>query len=380
MTILRKLKLCLPMLGMMLAAPAFADLPPEEMDVATLPFPAHPHRAYVVDVEFDNMVVGRIAVVDADQKRVMGTISTGYIAPSALSHDGRLLLTSDIFFARGVRGTRTDVLTAWDTSTLSPVFEINLPAKRFIGLTQQYGLGISSDDRFAYIYNYTPATSVSLVDLKARTFIREIPLPGCVLNFPIAARKFASLCGDGRLQVITLDDEGKEIARTRTDFFDPDAEKLNERAARIGETYYFTSTTGTVRPVDFSGNTPKLLPSWSMTTAEEQAKGWAPGGWQLLAIAPKLNRLYALMHDEHEGLKWEDPSTIVWVFDLKSGKKVGTLEAPLPMWSLHATHDESPLLLGSNIEGGLEVFDLKSGQYQGSMDGLSKSATLIYSH
>jgi len=356
-----------------------ADLPPEQMGIEALP-PANPHRSYLVDVEFDNMIAGRVVVVDPDQQRFLGMVSTGFIAPSALSNDGKWLLTADAYYSRGVRGVRTDVLTAWDTATLSPSWEVEIPNKRFLGLTQQYSLGISADDRFAYIYNYTPATSVTIVDVQARSLIGEIALPGCVLNFPVGTRRFASLCGDGRLQVITLDDNGKETARTRTDFFDPDAEKLNERAAQVGDIYYFTTTTGTVRPVDFSGKTPKPLPSWSMTNAEEQAAGWAPGGWQLITVAPGLNRLYAIMHDEHAPLKWEDPGTTIWAFDLATGKKVGTLEAKVPVWSIGATRDENPVLLGSNIEGGLEIFDLRTGEHKGTMENLTKSATLIYSH
>lgn len=82
-----------------------------------------------------------------------------------------------------------------------------------------------------------------------------------MLNYPIGNRRFASLCGDGSLQVVTLNDQGQETARSRTPFFDPNAEKLVERAVNVGDTYYFTTTTGTVRPVDFAGDAPKILPS-----------------------------------------------------------------------------------------------------------------------
>jgi len=365
--------------GVVLTAQALAELPAEDMGVASMP-PPSPHRAYILDDVFG--VSGKVLVVDADAKRFLGMVSTGFTAPSTLSRDGRLLLTADLYRSRGTRGTRTDVLTAHDTQTLAPVWEVEIPAKRAMLLTQRYSLATSSDDRFVYIYNFTPATSVSVVDLQNRRFIGEIVIPGCVLNFPVGARRFASLCGDGSLQVIRLDDNGQEISRTRSKFFDPDGERLNERAARVGDVYYFTTTTGTVRGVDFSGETPKFLPAWSMADAQEQAAGWAPGGWQLIAVAPKLNRLYALMHDAHEPAKWEDPSTTIWVFDLAKRRKIGTLEAPAPVWSITATTDDNPLLLGLNIEGGLEIFDLKRGAHQGTMENLTSGEliTLIYSH
>ena len=150
-------------LGVSLAAVggAFADLPPETVGQTTLPFPPDPHRAYVVDVEFDSFVTGRVTVVDPAQKKMLGMVSTGFAAPSTLSHDQHTLYTADLYYSRGTRGTRTDVLTAWDTSTLSPSWEVVIPSKRSESLTQRYGLAVSGDDRFAYVYNFTPSTSVT---------------------------------------------------------------------------------------------------------------------------------------------------------------------------------------------------------------------------
>lgn len=360
---------------------ARADLPADTgIGQTTLAFPAEPHRAFVVDVEFESFVAGRVTVVDPDQKRVLGMVPTGFAAPSALSHDKKTIYAADIWYSRGTRGVRTDVLTAWDTSTLSPAWEVLIPNKRAESLTQRYGLKTSGDDRFVYIYNFTPSTSVTVVDTQSKAVTTEIAIPGCVLNYPIGKRKFASLCGDGSLQVVTINDEGKETARSRTPFFDPNAEKLVERAVNVGDTYYFTTTTGTVRGVDFSGDAPKILPNWSLVTDEEKKAGWAPGGWQLMAVAPKLNRLYVLMHDNHEPMKWEDPSTLIWAFDLKTGKKTGTLEAPVPVWSMQATGDDKPLLLGADVEGGLQIFDLKTNQHTGAMAKVAKTATQVMSY
>ncbi|MCY1187633.1 hypothetical protein D9M73_286340 [compost metagenome] len=100
-----------------------------------------------------------------------------------------------------------------------------------------------------------------------------------------------------------------------------------------------------------------------------------------MAVAPKLNRLYVLMHDAHEAMKWEDPSNTIWAFDLKSQKKIATLSTEgAPIWSLQATSDDNPLLLGTNIAGGLEVFDLKSGKHTGTMEHIQKTATQVLSH
>ena len=359
---------------------ARADLPADTIGQTVLAFPPEVHRAFIVDVEFESFVAGRVTVVDPDKKRVLGMVPTGFAAPSTLSHDQKTLYSADIFYSRGTRGTRTDVLTAWDSSTLAPAWELLIPTKRAESLTQRYGLKTSGDDRFVYVYNFTPSTSVTVVDTQAKAVTAELAIPGCVLNYPVGNRRFASLCGDGSLQVITLNDQGQETARSRTPFFDPNAEKLNERAVNVGDTYYFTTTTGTVRPVDFSADAPKILPSWSLTSEEEKKAGWAPGGWQLMAVAPKLNRLYVLMHDAHEPMKWEDPSPLIWAFDLKTHKKLATLQAPVPVWSMQATGDDKPLLLGTDVEGGLQIFDLKTNTLTGSMPKVAKTATQVLSY
>jgi methylamine dehydrogenase heavy chain len=359
---------------------ARADLPAETIGQNTLAFPAEPHRAYIIDVEFDSFVAGRVTVVDPDSKRMLGMMPTGFAAPSTLSHDRKTLYSADIFYSRGTRGTPTDVLTSWDTSTLSPNWEVVIPTKRSESLTQRYAVASSGDDRFVYVYNFTPSTSITVVDTQSKTVATEIAIPGCVLNYPVGNRRIASLCGDGSLQVVTINDQGEETGRTRTPFFDPNAEKLVERAVNLGDTYYFTTTLGTVRPVDFSAAEPKILPAWELTNAAEKKAGWAPGGWQLMAVAPKLNRLYVLMHDAHEPLKWEDPSPLIWAFDLKTHKKVATLEAPVPVWSMQATGDDKPLLLGTDVEGGLQIFDLTTNQYNGSMPKIAKTATQVLSY
>ncbi|MCY1419645.1 Aralkylamine dehydrogenase heavy chain [compost metagenome] len=371
-------------IGVSLAAmhSAFAELPADTgIGQTTLPFPPSPHRAYMIDVEFDSFVAGRVLVVDPDQKKFLGMVSTGFAAPSTLSRDGKLLYSADLFYSRGTRGTRTDVLTAWNTSTLSPDWEVVIPSKRAESLTQRFGISTSADDRFVYVYNFTPSTSITVVDTQSKSVANEIAIPGCVLSYPVGKRGIASLCGDGSIQLVTIGDDGKETSRTRTPFFTPDKEKLVERAVKVGDTFYFTTTTGTVRGIDLSGKEPKILPAWSLVTDEEKKAGWAPGGWQLMAVAPKLDRLYVLMHDAHEPMKWEDPSNTIWAFDLKTHKKIGTLTTEgAPIWSLQATSDDNPLLLGVNVGGGMDIFDLKSGKQTGTMEKLHKTATQIMSH
>ncbi|WP_236238266.1 amine dehydrogenase large subunit [Pseudomonas faucium] len=353
-----------------------AELPAEEIGSNTLPFPPDPHRVYILDVDFKNPIAGKVVVVDPKAKRMLGMTTNAFVAPTALSPDNRTLYSANLFYSRGTYGERTDVLVAWDTQTLRPQWEVVLPAKRASTLTEKYAMGISADSKLAYVFNLTPSTSVTVVDTQARKVASEVAISGCVLNYPVGKRSFASLCGDGQLLLVTLDDQGQEVSRTQTPFFDPNKVRLNERAIASGDTYYFTTTRGEVYPVSFEGGKTKPLPTWSLVTHQERSQGWAPGGWQALAVAPGLNRLYALMHDQHSDGKWEDPSTTIWSFDLKTGKKLATLESPKPVWSLQASHDKAPILVATDLEGGVQFFDLASNQHSGAMDQVAATPVL----
>lgn len=356
-----------------------ADLPVDEIGATVLPFPPDPHRVYILDVDFKNPIAGRVVVVDPKQKRMLGMTTNAFVAPTALSPDNKTLYSANLFYSRGSYGERTDVLVAWDTQTLRPTWEVVLPSKRASLLTEKYALGISADNKLAYIFNLTPSTSVTVVDTESRSVAGEIDISGCVLNYPVGTRGFASLCGDGQLQVVTLDEHGKEVGRNRTPFFDPDKVRLNERAIANGDTYYFTTTDGEILPVSFADGKTTPLPAWSLVSEQERKQGWAPGGWQVLALAPGLDRLYALMHDQHSDGKWEDPGTTIWAFDLKTGKKVGVLESPKPVWSLQASSDKAPILVGTDLEGGVQFFDLTTGKHSGAMDKIADTPILTFS-
>lgn len=379
MHLYKKLACCLMVASGLLATSVNAQLPNETVGSTTLSLPDD-HRSYMVDFQFSNLVVGRVVVVDPDKQKFLGIMPTGGGAPVVLSHDRKTIYTAEFFYTRYVRGIRTDVITAWDSTTLAPKWELEIPSKRAFMLTERFGFAKSSDDKFLYVYNFTPSTSITVVDVTKKKVVNEIAINGCVLNYPVGDRRFASICGDGTLQTITLDNNGKEIDRFKTTLFDPAAEKLVERATKVDDVYYFVTTLGEIVPVDLSGKKPKLLPRWSLVSEEEKQAGWAPGGWQLMAIAPKLNRLYVLMHPDHLPLNWQDPSTTIWVFDLETHEKIGTLESPNLIWSLSATADDKPLLLGSNVEGGMEIFDLLKAKHNGTMDSLGETPTLIMNH
>src|SRR5450755_2258067 len=218
--------------------------------VATLPVPASKHWVWVNDFVFPHMSDGMAYLVDGDTGRYLGTLSTGYsFAHVLLSQDGKLIYSPETYFSRGTRGKRTDVVTLYDTGTLSVIGEIPIPAKRSSNIPLIANAVLTDDDRFVLIYNFNPAQSVTVVDTKTRKFVREIESPGCALVYPTGPRSFFSVCGDGALLLVELDDSGGAHATRTQPLLDMAGDPVTEKPVRIGGTWYFVSFEGLIYPL-----------------------------------------------------------------------------------------------------------------------------------
>ena len=180
---------------------------------------------------------------------------------------------------------RTDVVTVYDATTLAPVAEVEIPPKRAEHASGVASSALSDDGRFLAVFNLTPATLLSIVDLQERRFTAEIATPGCSLVYPSGARRFAMLCGDGALMVIEIDDAGLERSRRRSErFFDPLEDPVTEKAARYGGVWNFASFEGWLHPVDLSPEQPTFAPAWSLFSDADREGGWRIGGAQHLPL------------------------------------------------------------------------------------------------
>lgn len=72
--------------------------------------------------------------------QVNGSGAGQAVGVTVLGPEEKTIYSADIWYSRGSRGSRTDVLTAWDSSTLSPAWEVLIPNKRAELLTQRYSL------------------------------------------------------------------------------------------------------------------------------------------------------------------------------------------------------------------------------------------------
>src|SRR5579859_7439888 len=266
---------------------AAAPLPADPAGtVATLPTPAAPHWVWVNDFVFPHMTDGQARLIDGDTGRFLGMLSTGFgFTRVVLAKDGKTVFSPETYFSRGTRGTRTDVVTMYDPTRLAPVGEIVIPAKRASNMPMMADSELTDDGRFLLIYNFTPAQSVTVVDAHSRTLVGEIETAGCALVYPTGPRSFFSICADGSLLNVHLDDSGHATTRERTArMFDILHDPATEKGVRLGNTWYFVTYSGVIYPIQISEKGLALKEKWSLINPADQVEKWRPGGLQQLAV------------------------------------------------------------------------------------------------
>ncbi|MFB4204133.1 Aralkylamine dehydrogenase heavy chain [wastewater metagenome] len=374
-------RLALLMAGVLTAGLANAQLEPEQLSVEELP-DASPHWVFVGDVSFFHMPDSKVVLLNGDAETTneayLGMMSTGYNPAIEVAPDGSELYSAETYYSRGTRGDREDIVTIFDTHTLKPVGEIDIPEKRHFSLLQPYGLVTANGGSDLLVFNVTPATSVSVVSLEDRKYLNEIPLPGCAFMYPAPeGRRFGSLCADGSFVVVDYDGDGKETDRNRMQLFDAGTSHLFEKPVYVDDTLYFVSHEGTVHPVNWSGKMPEFGDTWQLASDSERKAGWLPGGWQMEAGHSGSDSLYVLMHKGGENTH-KDPGTEVWVYDTGSGDRSQRIELKNAAVSIQTTADDEPLLFALRADfSGMDVYDAQSGEYLHGYDGFADTPFLM---
>jgi methylamine dehydrogenase heavy chain len=349
------------------AAGAFAEPPPlpaEHLTVAALP-PKTPHWVYVFDEAFENEIDARVQLFDGDTYRRLGQIDAGFIPSVNISPDGSTTVVATTYFARGSRGTRTDVVEFTDNRTLAVTHEIVLPTKRAQTIPTLFNVAYSSDMHFLYTAYVTPAASFGVLDPVRNTVLSEIDTAGCVLTIPSGPNHVSSLCESGRLLTVTLDAQGHESARAMSEpFFDPDKDPVFVQGIRTAHGYAFLSFLGDVHEVDFSGAQPQFAPVWSLVSAAERGH-WRPGAEQVGALHCELNRLYVPMHEGGEG-SHKTGGTEIWVFDSAQHKLLARWPVhPLGLsrvLAVQVSQDPAPILFAATEDASIGVIDALTGR------------------
>lgn len=372
-------KLIVPVCLLLQSAIGLAEVERESLpESRVLPGPS-PHWVWVSDMAFHNMPDGKVYLVDGDSGRFLGMLSGGLgFTALELPADYSQIYSPETYFSRGSRGERTDVITFYDPRTLQPNGEVIIPPKRLQGMPTHNYSALTDDDRFLIVYNFTPAQSISVVDVQERRLVGETETAGCALVLPSGNRRFQMMCGDGSLLTVSLNDQGEVTNKQRNEpFFDPNGDWVTEKAVRWGDTWVFVSYLGNVYPVDVSGDRPRPRKTWSLFSEEEKQASWRPGGIQHLAVHQASDKLYALVHQGHDGTH-KDPGQDVWVYDLKTQKKLQEIKLEKLSTAIQVSKDDAPLLFSVFIGNpALDVYDALSGEYLRSVDEIGMTPTVL---
>jgi len=342
-----------------LAGLARAELPVEELKGGTRLPPATPHRLYVMDAVFNHLVDSRVNIYDGDTRKFLGMVPTSFNGHMTVSADGKDLYVMTTYYERLNRGKRTDLVEAWDAETLTPKFEVPIPQKRAQALNYRNYLRQSTDGGLLFVQNATPASSVTVVDLKTRQFTDEITAAaGCwsIIVLPSRPRSFASICGDGALLTVDVDAAGKPAGQQRSQpMFDPDKDPIFTHTENLGNTFYFVSYNGNVYSADFSGKEAVFGKPWPLQDASGKDRGWRPGGYNLLAVNQASKRLYVGMHPNGAEGSHKTPASEIWVYDLATRERVARVPGRNAL-SMSVSQDDHPRLY--TLDGGnVNIYD-----------------------
>ena len=359
--------LCIGVGATLTAFFARAELPAETIPSVETLNPDYPESiVFAHDANFGALIAGRIVLIDVapDNRNYKGALDAAQFASFTESSRRGELYVAETHYSRGTRGVRTDVLSIYDRSSLAQIAEIELPgAKRGLVVANRYSVQLVDKDRFLFIFNFTPAASVTMIDLEQRKILSETQIPGCGLVYATGRRGFSSLCSNGSMFSAQFDKKGKLKVQSRIEpFFDVDDDPLFDKPVFVGDTAYFPTFKGNIIPIDLSGSEPEVGEPWSLLSEEQRRQNWRPGGWQI-ATAGDGGLIYTLMHPDGYNGSHKDGGSEVWVFDSKSGKQLARYE--LKNWgvSIEVTRGKSPYLVVTNGDMALDVYRASSGEW-----------------
>jgi methylamine dehydrogenase heavy chain len=361
----------------------------EQGSVATLP-PVGDHWVWVPDVVF-----GHSFLFDGDSGKVLTTVDAGTTLspkPPFFSPERGEFYSVEIDYSRGRRGKRTDYITIYDAETLAVKGEILLPTHTSESASSVAYAAQLDGGRFLATFNQFPNASVSIVDLVARSFVEEIVITGCAGIYPTGERSFATLCGNGTVLAIALDEAGrKRDMKVSAPFFDVVSDPVMMAGGRAGDRWTFVSFEGVAHEIDF-GQSPPAANAWPLTSEAERKAGWRPGGRQSVALHRASGRLYVAFHQGGPGTH-KDPGPEIWAFDLAERQRVARFGLPnftaaflagntgvelasFTGWLLTTllpdegadiitvSQDDAPLLFARNSNrGAVAVLDARTGEY-----------------
>lgn len=338
-----------------------ASVAPETSDVATL---SSPKPSWILVNR--GFVFPGTAIYDTATGKMLGMVETSLLADVAMDPAGKYYYVSETLWTKGWRGTRQDMVTIYDSSGLKLQTEIAMPGRILIG-GRKNNFIVSDDGKTAFVYNLSPASSVNVIDLAKRKFVRTVELPGCASLIPNPGVGFSALCSDGTIATVAVAGAKPVITRSAS-FFSATDDPIFDNFAydRVKQEAVFLSYTGQIYTAKI-GATPIVAAPFSLQAAAGVRPGetrpldanWYPGGWQQAALHRASGHLYVLMH---MGEYWSHkaPGTEIWDLDLAAKKVVKRIPLEEPASMIEVTQEAAPKVIVSGEAGTVHILDAKT--------------------
>ena len=317
-------------------------------------------------------------IFDGDTGKMKGMVNMYGQDSFAFDPLGKNFYVAQTIWSKLDRGTRQDMLLAYDVKTLKLVAEIPVPGRMLIG-NRTHNLVITADGKKALIYNMQPSSSVNVVDLEKRVFERKIELPGCATMLTNTNNGFSALCSNGTMATVAMDGTAPNITRSAP-FFSATEDPIFDTSILDSKTGKATllSYSGLVTPVTL-GPAPKIGAAWSLQQAAFMRKGtytpmdvnWMPGGRQPIAVHHASGKIYVLMHMGEYWSEYENAQEI-WVLDGNTHKLIGrhalSSELKDKLVNIAVSQDSDFQVYASDGSGHTFVLDAQTLEKKRSMD------------
>jgi len=350
------------------AAPV-ASVEPEQSDVDRLT-PPKPSW-FLINGGF---VASSSRIYDAATGTLIGHVETPQLTDLALDPAGKYYYVSSTLWTKASRGTRQDYVSVFDSVDLKLQADIPMPGRLLVG-GRLNNFVLSADGKTGYVYNMSPASSVNVLDLVARKFVRTVELPGCASLVAVPGVGLSALCSDGSLATLSLSGKKSEITRSEP-FFSATDDPIfdNFQVDRAKNQMIMLSYTGKVYTATL-GAKPVIAAPFSLQEAAGVAAGstapntvnWYPGGVQQMALHPASGQLYVLMH---MGEYWSHKAgaSEVWQLDLATHKVVKRMAVPGEPRAIAVTQEATPHLITAGEDETVYIYDLATGKQAYKLD------------
>ena len=308
------------------------------------------------------------SIFDAGTGKMVGMVNTSRDSDMAIDPAGKFYYVAETMWSKVNRGTRQDLVSVYDSKTLKLISEIPTPGRLIVGgFTTNFVL--TDDGKTAYDYNFDPASSVNIIDMVKRKFVRAVELPGCAGMIPNPGVGFSSLCADGTIATVAIKGATQDITRTEP-FFDAAADPIfsNTVYDRKKKQVVMVSYTGLIRTASIGGKVEVSAPfsiqeAGGMKPADVKPLdiAWYPGGMQPVALHRPSGTLWVLMH---KGEYWshKEGAEEIWGVDLATKKLVKRIPVEGEPGNIQITQDDAAMIMVNSYKGKVLVIDSKTGE------------------